>query len=119
MSGRAGGNANRRNRHAQNVFTQIKNLWDWNEPWIFGPNINASRREGGLWKLEGTVFRHCRCELCRRDFIEETQSGELCAVNVSAFDFIRLAREVSDRWLNEPCPKKPMPSDALDRLELA
>ena len=41
------------------------------------------------------------------------------AVNVSAFDFVRLDREVSDRWLNEPCPRKLMPSDEGDRLKLA
>jgi hypothetical protein len=74
---------------------------------------------GRVVEIAGTVFRHCRCELCHRDFIEVAGSGERCAVNVSAFDFIRLAREVSDRWLNEPCPKRHQPSDAEDRLKLA
>jgi hypothetical protein len=75
--------------------------------------------QGRLVEIRGTVFRHCRCELCRRDFIEDTGTGERRAVNVSAFDFIRLDREVSDRWLNEPCPKTLTPSDEVDRLKLA
>lgn len=74
---------------------------------------------GRIIEIRGKVYRHCRCELCHRDFVEDTGTGERYAVNVSAFDFIRLAHDVSGRWLNEPCPKKPTPSDAEDRLKLA
>lgn len=84
--------------------------------WIFGLNINVFRRRGGLSKLGELDTGHC--QLCRRDFIENTGTGERSAVNVSAFDFIRLDREVSDRWSNEPCPKKRKSSDAEDRLKV-
>ena len=76
-------------------------------------------QQGRLVEIRGTLFRHCGCHLCRRDFIENKSTGERCAVNVFAFDFIRLAPEVSDRWLSEPCAGKPMPSDAEDCLKLA
>jgi hypothetical protein len=76
-------------------------------------------QKGMVVEVGGIVFRHCRCELCHRDFIEDVVTGERHAVKVSVFDFIRLANEVSDRWLNEPCPKKLMPSDAADRLKRA
>jgi hypothetical protein len=46
------------------------------------------------------------------------ESAEQYAVNASSFDFERLADEVSSRWLNEPCPKKPLDSDAQDRLKV-
>ena len=65
------------------------------------------------------MFRHCHCHCAGAILLKILGTGERPAVNVSAFDFIRLDREVSDRWLNEACPKRPMPSDALDRLKLA
>ena len=73
---------------------------------------------GMVVEVGGIVFRHYRCELCGRDFIEDIVTGERHAVNLSAFDFVRLARKVSDRWLKEPCPRKPLPSDARDSLNL-
>ena len=74
--------------------------------------------EGRLVHVRGQDFRHCRCEDCGRDFVENVESGEQYAVNTSTFDFERLADEVSSRWLNEPCPKKRMDGDAQDRLKV-
>jgi hypothetical protein len=74
--------------------------------------------EGRLVDVRGKAFRHCLCTQCGRDFVEEVESAEQYAVNVSAFDFDRLADDVSDRWLNEPCPKRRLGSDAHDRLKL-
>ena len=74
--------------------------------------------DGRLVQVSGKAFRHCRCEDCGRDFVEDVESGEQFAVNVSTFAFDRLIDEVSDRWLSEPCPKKPVDRDVQDRLKL-
>jgi hypothetical protein len=66
----------------------------------------------------GRAFKHCHCEDCGRDFVEDAQSAEQYAVNPSTFDFDRLADEVSTRWLSEPCPKKMLDADAHDRSKL-
>jgi hypothetical protein len=57
--------------------------------------------------------RHC--VQCGRDFITELSSGSRYAVFVSATSFYRLADEVTERWLREPCPGKRSPSDDEDR----
>jgi hypothetical protein len=71
--------------------------------------------QGRMVDIHGRPFRHCQCELCGRDFVEDDESGEQYAVDVSVFTFRRLVKEVSDRWLNEPCPNKPVPTDGGDR----
>lgn len=68
--------------------------------------------------VRGKTFKHCRCELCGRDFVEDVESAEQYAVNASTFDFVRLDDEVSGRWLSEPCPTRRLDSDAPDRLKL-
>jgi hypothetical protein len=73
---------------------------------------------GRLVYVRGRQFRHCRCEDCGRDFVEDVDSGEQFAVNASTFDFDRLADEVSDRWLSAPCPKIRVDCDAQDRLKV-
>jgi hypothetical protein len=74
--------------------------------------------EGRLVHVRGKAFRHCRCEDCGRDFVEDVETLEQFAVNASSFDFDRLADEVSERWLSEPCPKKQLDLDVQDRLKL-
>ncbi len=71
--------------------------------------------EGRLVNVGGRSYRHCRCEKCGRDFVEDAQSGEQYAVNVSVFGFDRLAEEVNRRWLDQPCPQRPLASDETDR----
>jgi len=48
------------------------------------------------------VQRHC--SRCGRDFIGVISSGECHAVLISVFSFFQLDAEVTERWLNEPCP---------------
>jgi hypothetical protein len=72
--------------------------------------------EGRVVEIAGRFYRHCRCHVCARDFVEDMESHEQWAVSVSAFDFIHLAPDISIRWLNEPCPKKRLDSDEHDRL---
>jgi hypothetical protein len=74
--------------------------------------------EGRLVQIRGRAFKHCRCEECSRDFVEDVESGDQYAVNPSTFDFDRLADDVNTRWLSEPCPKKVLESDNQDRLKL-
>ena len=69
-------------------------------------------------QVQGKAFKHCRCEECGRDFVEDVESGEQYAVNASTFDFDRLADEVSDKWLSDPCPKRLVDRDTQDRLRL-
>jgi hypothetical protein len=74
--------------------------------------------EGRPVKIGGKSLRHCRCELCGRDFVEDADSGEQYAVNVNVFGFDRLAQDVSDRWLSQRCPEKPAATDEADRLKV-
>ena len=55
------------------------------------------------------VQRHC--SRCGRDFIGVISSGECHAVLVSVSSFFQLDAEVTERWLNEPCPGKRLPGD--------
>ena len=67
--------------------------------------------------IGGKQFRHCACEACGRDFVEDPDTGEQYAVNVSGFGFERLVDEVNDRWLNGPFPKTQIAGDQDDRLK--
>jgi hypothetical protein len=66
--------------------------------------------------IAGKTLRQFKCRHCRRDFVQETGSGERYAVHVSMFGFDRLADEVTDRWLKQPCPHTAPRSDDDDRL---
>jgi hypothetical protein len=58
------------------------------------------------------VQRHCA--RCHRDFIF-TPSSERNAVFVSAVSFFLLDQEVTNRWVNLPCPGRRLLSDDDDR----
>jgi hypothetical protein len=55
-----------------------------------------------------------RCSRCHRDFIT-TPSGGRIAVFVSIFSFFPLDEEVTERWVNLPCPGRRLTSDDDDR----
>jgi hypothetical protein len=59
-----------------------------------------------------------RCSQCRRDFVEDTSTGDRYAVYVSAFSFRRLPNPISEQWLREPCPGGPLPHDIEVRGKL-
>lgn len=59
------------------------------------------------------LHRHCR--RCGRDIVEDLWSNEHYAAYPTIFHFERLAAEVTARWLYEPCPGRPLESDANDR----
>src|SRR5438552_2429369 len=67
-----------------------------------------------LYINEKTITQHF-CVACKRDFVEDIESGERYAVRALVVDFTRLADEVNARWLTEPCPGEPVPSDEQDR----
>jgi hypothetical protein len=54
-----------------------------------------------------------RCARCHRDFI--TTPGGHRAVFVSIFSFFPLDEEVTERWVNLPCPGRRLSSDDDDR----
>jgi hypothetical protein len=70
-------------------------------------------RRLGLESGQPVLQRHC--VQCGRDFVTEVASGSCYAVFVSATSFYRLADEVTERWLREPCLGKRPPSDDEDR----
>jgi len=59
-----------------------------------------------------------RCSRCKRDFVEDTSTGERYAVYVSIFIFRRLPHTVSRQWLGELCPGAPLPYDIEVRSKL-
>jgi hypothetical protein len=73
------------------------------------------RREPHFRIETGETVVHHRCLLCGRDLVTVLSSGRRHAVYVSALLFYRLDEEVTERWLNEACPCKRLPSDDEDR----
>jgi hypothetical protein len=62
---------------------------------------------------------HRHCGRCGRDIVTVLSSGVPHAVYASAFCFYRLASEVTQRWLIEPCPGKRLESDDEARKKVA
>ena len=73
---------------------------------------------GRVLEIKGRTLKHFQCEVCKRDFVEEMESGKRYAVNVGAFDFERLSDEVTERWERTPCRAHLSVDDAEDRWQL-
>ena len=71
--------------------------------------------EGRSLDINGKSITQHFCAACKRDFVEDASSGERYAVHALVLDFTRLADEVNARWLTDPCPGMPLPSDEQDR----
>jgi hypothetical protein len=80
----------------------------WHEHDWVEPKVRLVRVATG----DSVVQRHCA--RCHRDFIT-TPSGERNAVFVSAVSFFLLDEEVTNRWVNLPCPGRRLLSDDDDR----
>jgi hypothetical protein len=85
----------------------------WGDHQWFQPNPRRLELESGV-----SVFQR-RCTRCGRDFLIDRSSGVRYAVHASIFSFHRLHDEVTQRWLNERCPGKRLPSDESDRQKRA
>jgi len=68
--------------------------------------------------IYGQWIRQRSCRACQRDFVELLESGEHYAGHKWGLDFDRLADKVTNRWLSQPCPGKPVAADAKDRKTL-
>ena len=55
-------------------------------------------------KIEGDLYRHRRCQRCRRNFVIAPGRVEWIAVHPSVFEFIPLDGETNRKWLSGPCP---------------
>ena len=53
------------------------------------------------------------CRKCGRGFVNDAD-GRRYAIHASAFAIYRLADEVTDRWLSEPCPSELKHADLDD-----
>jgi hypothetical protein len=84
------------------------NLSAWNShDWI-------SRR---LEVAPGKPLAQQTCRKCGRSFVDESEGsiGRWYAVHVSVFKFLRLADEVTSRWLFQDCPGARLRADEVDR----
>lgn len=87
------------------------------------PNLNATsgehrwheRREPHFKIESGESVIQNHCGRCGRDIVTVLSSDARHAVYASAFCFYRLSREVTQRWLTEPCPGERLPTDNEDR----
>jgi hypothetical protein len=87
------------------------------------PNLTATsgehrwhERREPYFKIEsGESVIQNHCGRCGRDIVTVLSSGARHAAYASAFCFYRLAREVTQRWLTEPCPGERLPTDNEDR----
>jgi hypothetical protein len=73
------------------------------------------RREPHLRIESGEAVVQHHCWRCRRNLVTVLTSGRRHAVEVSILYFFRLDDEVTERWLNEPCPGARLASDDEDR----
>jgi hypothetical protein len=79
-----------------------------NHVWSGGNNPQRIEQDGG------TIFLR-QCSFCRRDFAKGIDGLDWRAVYVGVFKVELLADAVSARWLEEECPKSPLPDDATAR----
>lgn len=68
---------------------------------------------GRALDLGGQLKTEYVCINCKRHFVRIDQTGELFAAYPTVLDFDRLAQDVTERWLNEPCPGREQESDVL------
>jgi hypothetical protein len=73
------------------------------------------RREPHLKIETGAAVVQHHCGRCGRDIVTVLSSGARHAVYASVLCFYRLDDEVTERWLNEPCPGERLQSDSDDR----
>lgn len=81
----------------------------WNSHQWLGHRPRRFELESG----QSIVASHCSA--CGRDFVTDESSGAHFAARVSIFSFYRLYDEVTQRWVNERCPGKRLPTDDDDR----
>ena len=78
--------------------------------------ISAGGRKVEIEPGKPLIQHHC--SRCRRDFVEDPQTGERYAVHVSVFKFRRLPDPITNRWMGEMCPGAPLPQDLEVRNRL-
>jgi hypothetical protein len=66
----------------------------------------------------GKPLVHHQCSRCRRDFVEDSSTGERYAAYVSVFRLRRLPDLITRQWLAELCPGAPLPYDVEVRSRL-
>jgi hypothetical protein len=76
------------------------------------------RREPHLKIESGEAVVQSHCDRCGRDIVTVLSSGARHAVYTSTLCFYRLDWEVTQRWLDEPCPGKRLAIDYEDRKRL-
>jgi hypothetical protein len=82
---------------------------------ISGDHRWYERRELHLKIESGAPVVQHHCGRCGRDIVTVLSSGARHAVYASVLCFYRLDDEVTERWLNEPCPGERLQSDGDDR----
>jgi hypothetical protein len=74
---------------------------------------SASGRRLKITSGDSIVQRHCA--RCAREFVIFESSRRRYAVHPSAVSFYRLADDVTEQWLKEPCPGRHLTDDDNDR----
>ena len=65
---------------------------------------------------DGKLYLHQKCAKCGRDFLREPDSTDWKAAHIGAFKIELLADSVSDRWVNEECPRRVLAANDGQRL---
>ena len=77
-----------------------------------GDSWNSHQWYERLLEIEpGKPQLHRHCPRCGRDIVDDLWSGQRYAAHPAIFHFDRLAEEVTERWLREPCPGQQIASD--------
>jgi hypothetical protein len=59
-------------------------------------------------------FEHRHCAKCGRDLARTSNERQWQATYLGALQFHFLNRDVTERWIAEPCPGRHLPEDAND-----
>src|SRR5215472_6843726 len=62
--------------------------------------------------IKGRTFFHRRCQICERDFARSLVEGEWRAVYIGVLSLDFLDEKITQRWMSEDCPGRPLPGEA-------
>src|SRR5215472_1858416 len=67
--------------------------------------------------IKGRTFFHRRCQICERDFARSLVEGEWRAVYIGVLSLDFLDEKITQRWMSEDCPGRPLPGEAYSHEE--
>jgi hypothetical protein len=64
--------------------------------------------------VNGKLFYHRQCSVCRRDFVMAADTGYWKSAHIGLLGFDFLNEETDRSWLSEECPGRPLAAEIND-----